>query len=208
MLTRNQLIEALADERIEIAGCPHSSSRKFKAWCDTHVSAASIDLPLGRWLWFFDTRRYAPQRLGQALNIEVSPMCVDPSREEHPFVLADLNKTTEQNPFILEPNGFAIGHAGDYIKLANNIAGQVYTRSTAERWGLDVCKSSGLIKPGYHGPLAIELTNHLGAGVIIRKGGLYTQVAFMEVEPVEVANCSYTTGDAWEPKDLLPKPLV
>jgi len=208
MLTRNQLIEALADERIEIVGCPPSTSRKFKSWCDAHVSAASIDLPLGRWLWFFDTRRYAPQRLGQALNIEISPYVVDPSRQEHPFILADLAKTTEQNPFILESGGFAIGHAGDGIKLANDIAGQVYTRSTAERWGIDVCKSSGLIKPGYHGPLAIELTNHLGAGVILKRGGLYTQVAFLSVEPVSTEGCSYTTGDDWSPEDLLPKPLI
>jgi len=60
--------------------------------------------------------------------------------------------------FVLHPDYFALGETLEYIKMPEDLAGYVVTRSSWGRHGLVIATAVG-VHPGYSGVLTLELRN-------------------------------------------------
>lgn len=70
--------------------------------------------------------------------------------------------------FILYPNQLVLATTFEFLKLPNNMVGNIYTRSSLNRLGIQI---SSVIHSGYRGVLTLELINN-GAIPIKLKSGM------------------------------------
>ena len=59
----------------------------------------------------------------------------------------------------ISPGQFILGHSMEYLKLPNEIAGQVEGRSSFARLGLQIHMTASFIDPGFEGVLTFEIYN-------------------------------------------------
>ncbi|MDD9912336.1 MAG: dCTP deaminase [Alphaproteobacteria bacterium] len=68
-------------------------------------------------------------------------------------------KSMEDDGVILHPGDFKLFPTGESIKLSDNYACILGTRSSCARMGLDVMQTSILVDPGSNHPLTMEISN-------------------------------------------------
>lgn len=59
----------------------------------------------------------------------------------------------------IAPRQFMLGHSMEYIKLPNNICGNLEGRSSFARLGLEIHMTAGFIDPGFEGVITFEIYN-------------------------------------------------
>ena len=59
----------------------------------------------------------------------------------------------------IAPRQFILGHSMEYIKLPNNICGNLEGRSSFARLGLEIHMTAGFIDPGFEGVITFEIYN-------------------------------------------------
>ena len=58
--------------------------------------------------------------------------------------------------FILYPNQLVLATTFEFLKIPNNIVGNIYTRSSLNRLGIQI---ASMVHSGYRGSLTLELIN-------------------------------------------------
>ena len=59
----------------------------------------------------------------------------------------------------IAPRQFMLGHSMEYVKLPNNICGNLEGRSSFARLGLEIHMTAGFIDPGFEGVITLEIYN-------------------------------------------------
>jgi len=75
------------------------------------------------------------------------------------------------------PQQFVLGCTIEYLKIPNNLVGQVHGKSTRARQGL-IVESAGLVDPGFQGQLTLEIFNMSHMPVFLEFGSLMAQISF------------------------------
>ena len=113
--------------------------------------------------------------------------------------------------FIIYPNQLVLASTFEFIKLPNNIMGQVYTRSSINRLGINI---SSIVQPGYSGTLTLELINHGENAIKLKSGMRLVQLVLFDIERDDfisysninnakyIANVEPKTSNIYEDKDL------
>jgi dCTP deaminase len=109
---------------------------------------------------------------------------------------------------IIGPNERILCHTQEYIGSYSKYVPCIATRSTAARWGLDVCGSAGFGDIGYVNRWTLELINLSPNPLSIPVGAKIAQVFFTLAEGNvdQVYEGKYNTKvEDWKPEDMLPK---
>jgi dCTP deaminase len=131
----------------------------------TQIGAGSIDLRLGT--EFLEVRRYkegAIDPFGQKPSAQTW-QGVDGSRAAR----ESRARIELGRDFVLHPGQFVLGSTLEFLRLPNDIAGQVLSRSSWGRLGLIVA-TAVVVQPGFSGILTLELVNMGNTPVKIRPG--------------------------------------
>lgn len=114
-------------------------------------------------------------------------------------------RTAKDGIIVIPPGGIILAHSIEIAGGRNGYTSKVYTRSTPERAGQDVCKSAGLGDVGFISRWTFEITNHLTVESRLRVGMRIAQIAFFYVgRDVEHYQGSYGQEDTWTVEDMLP----
>lgn len=73
-------------------------------------------------------------------------------------------------PFIIHPHEFVLGHTKEIIKIPSDLAAYVDGRSSLGRLGIVVHVTAGFVDPGFSGRLVLEMTNVGKMPVALHKG--------------------------------------
>lgn len=134
-----------------------------------NIQPSSIDVRLGNVFRVFKTRGIA------AVDVR------DDNTE-----LTESVTPHGDNPFILHPHEFALGHTMEVVGLPDNIAARLEGKSSLGRLGLLIHSTAGYVDPGFHGDLTLELSNVLGLPIKLYPGMLIGQISFHWMDqPVE-----------------------
>lgn len=79
--------------------------------------------------------------------------------------------------YFIQPGQFLLGSTTEIIGLSPNIVGQVHGKSTLARQGL-VVHAAGLVDPGFHGQLTLEMYNMSGEALELADGMPVCQITF------------------------------
>lgn len=161
LVTYNGLVEIV--ERGIIEGVPPE-----------HINAASIDVTLGRYVWFESSR-------GGVVYLADKQV---PSVEKH-----DL----QERPFHLRPGEFVLAQTNEVFNLPNMLAIEFRLKSSAARAGLDNALATWG-DPGWNGStLTLELRNNLQHHTLVLQHGMKIgQIVFWSGEAVP-EHASYST---------------
>lgn len=103
--------------------------------------------------------------------------------------------------FILFPNQLVLASTFEFVKLPNNVMGQVFTRSSINRLGINI---ASIVQPGYAGTLTMELINKGESAVRIKSGMRFSQLILYEIASEEFESYSKIKGSKYiadtEPK--------
>ncbi|MBA8887406.1 dCTP deaminase [Dokdonella fugitiva] len=133
----------------------------------TQIGEASIDIRLGN--DFVVTRR------GNLASID--PASSDPRSIRY-------NSRHYSNfgaKFFLHPNELVLGSTLEYIKLPQNLAGWVTSRSRWGRVGLVIATATA-IQPGFAGTITLELVNLGEVPLVLYPGLLVAQIILSDCE--------------------------
>lgn len=83
------------------------------------------------------------------------------------------------------PGRFALASTVERFKMPNDVMGIVHDKSSWARRGLAL--QNTVIEPGWEGYLTLELSNHSGAEIIIKRGQPIAQVVFHRLDRASTA---------------------
>lgn len=86
------------------------------------------------------------------------------------------------SPFLLHPGMLALGATLEYIRLPNDLEGQVEGRSSWARLGLEIATATS-IEPGFQGVVTLELSNVGTIPLELFPGVRIAQLVFRTAEP-------------------------
>lgn len=85
--------------------------------------------------------------------------------------------------FILYPNQLVLATTFEYVKMPNNLVGNIITRSSINRLGLCV---TSIVQPGYSGTLTLELINNTNTAIKLTVGMRIVQLILNSVTDIEI----------------------
>lgn len=89
----------------------------------------------------------------------------------------------EEQTFWPACNGnFYLAHTEEYVEIPPNLVGVMWDRSSIARKGV-VVQTAGLVDPGFHGQLTLEVFNVTNEPVDLPIGQRVCQMGFFEVVP-------------------------
>lgn len=207
VLSNKEIIAAIKAGDIEIDICKDMTPAELKKFYAEYLQPASLDIPIGEHLWVVQQ----PSTGGgtQLFQRYASETLIDPAILDYPEdVFAPF---TMEDTAVIPPKTTVLAHTEWAFKLSGKLAAQISTRSTAKRWGLDVCGSAGWVDPGYNNRLTLEVTNDNRHPIRIKKGVAYGQIYFIRLgeEATDLYEGHYNTveGKAWTPAHMLPHVL-
>lgn len=146
-LMREQLLEAM--------GRPLADRLVITPMLDlTQVGPSSIDLRLGT--QFIAVKRHAER-------------AIDPFDPDSMSGREETINIAFGDTFVLHPGQFVLGATLEYLKLPNDMAGQVLGRSSWGRLGLLVA-TAVVVQAGFQGCLTLELANEGSVPLLLRPG--------------------------------------
>lgn len=113
--------------------------------------------------------------------------------------------------FILYPNQLVLATTFEFLKFPNNMVGNIYTRSSLNRLGIQI---SSVIHSGYRGVLTLELINNGAIPIKLKSGMRIVQLELFKGENLEnkdyyklkgakyIANIEPKTSIIYEDKDF------
>lgn len=114
----------------------------------------------------------------QPLSVNIQPCSVD-------LRLDDTLKTVDGEEihipytgYVLEPFEFILGSTIEYVTLPNDLLGRVEGRSSIGRQGVMCHVTAGVIDPGFHGNITLELFNCSKEPFTLHAGDPLCQIVF------------------------------
>lgn len=101
------------------------------------------------------------------------------SRDHDKNYSIDTNRNYESKKFI-EPHEFLLASTVEYVKIPNNVVGQVVGKSSIGRLGLFI-ENAGLIDPGFEGNITLELYNASNTPIDLSKLDRICQIIFTKL---------------------------
>jgi len=130
----------------------------------SRIQPASIDLSLGAKILSYHST--GPQPLEPGVGETLSE-----------FVLES------DEPFILMPDAFVLGHTEEWIEVPDDLVARVEGKSSLGRMGLVVHVTAGFIDPGFRGNITLELCNlNCHRSIALTRGMLISQLAFESIQ--------------------------
>ncbi len=133
---------------------------------ETQVQPASIDLRLGEQFLEF-----------QRTNIS----CIHPNREQEVSEYVTETHVPEGEEFILHPGDFVLGTTKERVEIPPDLIAHVQGRSSLGRLAVVIHATAGVVDPGYHGQITLELSNLGTAPVALTPGMRVSQLIFTEL---------------------------
>jgi dCTP deaminase len=155
---------------------------------------ASLDLRLGQ--WFLVLRPPMAPILDVA---EKEAMNLGESK------LSKLHFVPFGEKFIVHPNTFVLGVTLEWLKLPNDLCGEVIGRSSWGRRGLIIATATG-VHPGFTGCLTLEITNVGEIPISIKPGMAICQIFLSDVHQTE--GTTHTSNFNARRKPILGKIII
>jgi len=133
---------------------------------DMQIQPASIDLRLGEEFLEF-----------QRTNIS----CIHPNRESEVSEYVTETTVPEGEEFILHPGDFVLGTTKERVEIPPDLLATVEGRSSLGRLAVVIHATAGIVDPGYHGQITLELSNLGTAPVALTPGMRVSQLVFTEL---------------------------
>jgi dCTP deaminase len=134
---------------------------------DQQVQPASIDLRLGSEFLEF-----------QRTNIS----CIHPNRSDEVEKYVEESYVEEGEEFILHPGDFVLGTTKERVEIPPDLLATVEGRSSLGRLAIVIHATAGIVDPGYHGQITLELSNLGTAPVSLTPGMRVSQLIFTEMK--------------------------
>lgn len=153
---------------------------KIEPFDQKDLQPVSYDVHLGRaGKAFKSVPERAIKHLGMYLDLG-TPQSIP--EWMHDFEVPDRDEIREggggRKIMTLDPLEFMLGHIEEEIELGSFIAAEFHGKSTLGRVGLLVHATAGLVDPGWHGRLTIELFNLAPVPIRIWRGMPIGQFVF------------------------------
>lgn len=148
VLTRNELLKAIGEDRIRI-----------EPFSEDMVGPGSVDLSLSDEFRIFKKLRKA--------------VAVDDSIE-----VEKITRLVYRDSFTLLPGETILGITSERIRLAPNLCGWIQGRSRFARVGLLVHMTASFIQPGIDNRQVLEISNMAPFPLILKPGTRICQVVF------------------------------
>ena len=133
---------------------------------DMQVQPASVDLRLGE--RFLEFRR---------TNIP----CIHPTEADEVGEYVSETTVPEGEEFILHPGDFVLGTTIERVEVPPDLLATVQGRSSLGRLAIVIHATAGIVDPGYHGQITLELSNLGTAPVALTPGMRVSQLIFTEL---------------------------
>ena len=133
---------------------------------DQQVQPASVDLRLGE--RFLEFRR---------TNIP----CIHPTEADEVGEYVSETTVPEGEEFILHPGDFVLGTTIERVEVPPDLLATVQGRSSLGRLAIVIHATAGIVDPGYHGQITLELSNLGTAPVALTPGMRVSQLVFTEL---------------------------
>lgn len=209
VLSNKEIIAAIKAGDIVIDACEDFTPADYKRFFQQYLQPASLDIPIGPHLW--SVVRPANGGGSQLFTRTHTDVLLDPAVMNDPMEVFVPYSMETIGSAVIPPKTTILAHTQWSFKLSGKLAAQISTRSTAKRWGLDVCGSAGWVDPGYHNKLTLEITNDNHHPIRITNGVAYGQIYFIRLgeEATDVYNGHYNAqpDKAWAPSHMLPHVL-
>jgi dCTP deaminase len=147
------------------------------------VGPSSIDLRLGT--QFIQVRRYAER-------------AIDPFDENSMGGREEEVSIPFGGRFVLHPGHFVLGATLEFLRLPNDLAGQVLGRSSWGRLGL-VVATAVVVQAGFAGCLTLELVNIGSVPLLLRPGLRVAQLCVWQAEAPTTAGYGSGAGKYMAP---------
>lgn len=96
--------------------------------------------------------------------------------------LMETVDAAEEEPFVLHPGEFALGHTAETFTLCDDVVGIVNGKSSLGRLGLQVHATAGFVDPGFSGVIVLELSNVATLPILLRPGMKVAQMVFQRLD--------------------------
>lgn len=104
-------------------------------------------------------------------------------REEHNlYKIQELQIVDFGSEIVLHPGSLVLGSTFEYIKMPQDLEGQVEGRSSLSRLGLVIATATG-IDPGFCGSITLELSNIGKSPLVLTPGIRISQLVLRESKP-------------------------
>ncbi len=131
----------------------------------TLVQPASVDVRLGT--------QFRVMRNSRLTHI-------DPMRDDEK--LMDTVEVPLDEPFVLHPGEFALGHTAERFTIPDDLVGIVNGKSSLGRLGVQVHATAGFVDPGFAGVIVLELSNVANLPILLRPGMKIAQMVFERMD--------------------------
>ncbi|MCP4990816.1 MAG: dCTP deaminase [Colwellia sp.] len=133
------------------------------------LGSCSYDLTLDRTFRLFNVNKY--------------PFIDTKNTSQYPNYTSEFEVKPRQ-PIIIQPGGFVLASTVECVSLGNNVAARLEGRSSWGRLGIIVHSTAGLIDPGWHGKITLELGNLGVMAVALYPGVRVCALTFEQVSSV------------------------
>jgi dCTP deaminase len=153
---------------------------------DQQVQPASVDLRLGeRFLEF------------QRTNIP----CIHPTEADEVGEYVTETRVPEGEEFILHPGDFVLGTTTERVEIPPDLLATVQGRSSLGRLAIVIHATAGIVDPGYHGQITLELSNLGTAPVALTPGMRVSQLIFTELRSPAARPYGVERGSKYQDQD-------
>ncbi|MEI2638669.1 MAG: dCTP deaminase [Microthrixaceae bacterium] len=134
----------------------------------------------------YDPQRVQPASIDVCLGTQFRVMRnsrlthIDP--RVHDNSIMDTVDVPIDEPFVLHPGEFALGHTSERLRLPDNLVGIVNGKSSLGRMGLQVHATAGFVDPGFEGVIVLELSNVANLPILLRPGMKIAQMVFQHLD--------------------------
>jgi len=129
------------------------------------VQPASVDVRLGTQFRVMSNSRLT----------HIDPMT-------HDERLMEVVEVPLDDPFVLHPGEFALGHTSERFTLPDDLVAIVNGKSSLGRMGLLVHATAGFVDPGFSGVIVLELSNVANLPILLRPGMKIAQMVFERMD--------------------------
>lgn len=146
ILVDHEIDELLKNDELKIIPLMYSG-QVIEGKERTQIGTTSIDVRLGTGFQVF-----SPHQSG----------VIDFITQEGDVFFNESSKRIDldfMESITIAPRQFMLGHSMEYIKLPNNICGNLEGRSSFARLGLEIHMTAGFIDPGFEGVITFEIYN-------------------------------------------------
>jgi len=133
---------------------------------DLQVQPASVDVRLGR--RFLELER---------ANVP----CIHPHREEEVEDYVTETVVEDGDEFVLHPGDFVLGTTKERVEVPPDLIAHVQGRSSLGRLAVVVHATAGVVDPGFHGRITLELSNLGKVPVALTPDMRISQLVFTEL---------------------------